>query len=149
MNLRDHAVKELRLAGASIVGDGFRHVMELIDALLAQGHEEGGNTMKVVISTFYQLANFETLTPLQGTDDEWEQLNPHLYRNVRCGRVFKELGVGCYDSQATIFVDDQNRMFTRQPQSRRMVAFPYTPQTTFVRVKTGPQLIVPKGATRQ
>lgn len=149
MNLREHAARELRLAGASILGDGFRHVMELVETLLAQEHPEGSQTMKVVVSAFYQLANGEVLSPLTGLDDEWEKLSPHLSRNVRCPRVYKELGVGCYDTQATVFIDEQNRMFTRQPQSRKHVAFPYFPQTTFVRVKSGPDLVLPRGVTRQ
>lgn len=145
--IREIAARELRIMGADAIGGGFSDVMKLIDALIEQKHPDI-NRMRLISSTFYQLIGGGILSPLTGLDDEWVQVTPTIWQNIRCPRVIKELGVGCYDSMAVVFIDEKDNMFTKQPQSRRAVAFPYEPETKYVRVNTAPKLLVPSHVKR-
>lgn len=141
MDLREHAEIEMKLARLTEQDEDYKNVMSLIEHLMSQQSP----TWQLVVNMFYQVCNFENLTPLTGVDDEWEQVTPQLKQNKRCKSVFKELGVGCYDARALVFIGDDDRMFTKQPQSRKMVTFPYTPHTQYMKVSTGPKIVVPYG----
>lgn len=147
MDLRSHAIRELKLTGVDETAGGFVHVMELIDVLLKQSHPDLV-TFKAVVAALYQLSNGEPLSPLTGDDDEWDKVSQFQWQNNRCPRVFKELGVGPYDAQGIVFVDEHDRMFTKQPQSRVQIRFPYEPKTKYVKVRTGVPIILPPGTRR-
>jgi len=145
MDLKAHARREMLLVGLSETDDRFVHAMEIIDLVLEQDPKVDALTISLV----YQLCNFETLAPLLGSDDEWDAVSRTLWQNVRCPRVFKDLSSGAYDTRAIVFVNEKDQMFTKQPQSRRAVTFPYSPQTEYVRVRTGSNLVLPNGEKAQ
>lgn len=150
MNLRDHAERELELAGVESTSDGYSYVLSLVDLVLGQSHPNQ-QSFKATVAFFFQICNGEPLSPLTGSDDEWDQISPLLWQNNRFPRVFKELGVGAYDIGAIVFIDESDRMFTQQPQSRIIVKFPYTPNTKYMRVKTddAPRIVMPYGTRKQ
>lgn len=92
-DLINHAKRELELINAfSEKGDFYggetgKAVMELIEMFSKQGHS--GGSAPTVISLFSKLANFKPLTPVQGTDDEWNEIGEDLYQNNRYSAVFK------------------------------------------------------------
>ena len=96
MSLIQHAKKELETIGAfSEEGDFYggmtgQSVMELIEVFSKQGHS--GMSADIVSSVFNKLANYETISPLTGNDDEWNRLDygeEIEYQNKRNSAVFK------------------------------------------------------------
>jgi hypothetical protein len=94
-NLLKHARKELQVAGlfdkdSDYNGGIGEAVIELIDVFSNQGHSGGSASM--VRRIFNKLSNYETITPLNGKDDEWNLINveTNCYQNNRNSAVFKE-----------------------------------------------------------
>lgn len=139
--LIEHAERELQIIGSSQADDGYRKLMELLTLFIMQQHPPEATAM--IGSMFAQLVQGEVLSPLTGEDSEWRQINPHLWQNVRSSRVFKATGEGAFDARGVIFVDDDDNMFVKNPQSRVAIKFPYQPQSKFIRLSRKPQLIVP------
>lgn len=96
MGLIQHAKKELEAIGAfSEEGDFYKGmtgkaVMELIEVFSKQGHS--GMSASIVSSLFNKLARYETISPLLGKADEWNELDygdSISYQNKRNSAVFK------------------------------------------------------------
>lgn len=143
MALVDFAKKELAGLRSSGAPDGDdrsdamqdaieRDIIEIIERFAAQGHS--GSSASYAISCLERLLRYEPLTPLRGTDDEWnevgEQNGGPLYQNNRCSRVFKD-PTGAYDIYGKVFREPNGACFTSR-DSRVAVTFPYTPTTIFV-----------------
>jgi len=91
-SLVKHAEKELRAAGlydedSDYGGMLAESVMELIKLFSKQGHS--GCSAGMTISLFKMLANYETITPLTGEDDEWNFIGDR-FQNKRNSAVFKD-----------------------------------------------------------
>lgn len=139
-NLELHARREFRAAGYIPLDqeqeDGPNkwiqdNVIELIRVFAKQGHS--GMSAGYCIETFCKLAKFEPLVPLQGTDDEWNDVGGGYWQNNRCSHVFKETDGRAYDMDGRIFREPNGACFTSR-ESRVYITFPYTPTREYVDV---------------
>lgn len=139
MSIQDFAKDELTRAGMfdpdSDYDGAIGHaVMKMIDLFAKENHS--GASAAMAVSLFSMLARFEPLTPLTGDDSEWTEVGERdgkpVFQNKRCSRVFKT-GDRAYDIEAVIFREPSGACFTSR-DSRRDVAFPYTPSREYVDV---------------
>lgn len=134
-NLEDFAKDELTRAGlfdkdgayAGMLGDA---VMQMVKAFADEGHS--GMSASMAISAFEKVARFEPLTPLTGSDDEWNEVCPGEYQNRRYPHVFKDAS-GAYDSTGRIFREPDGCCYQNR-ESRVAITFPYTPVREYVDV---------------
>lgn len=137
-NLIKHAKKELSLIYTEEdLKDGYNKlgydcVMELLEVFSKQRHS--GFSAGCVLNTFSKLANFETLTPLTGKDDEWTFLSNNekpMYQNNRNGAVFKDPDGISYFIDAVVWRDPDGCCYTNK-DSHLNITFPCTPKTFYV-----------------
>ena len=138
-NLVDHARTELEIAGlfrkdSLYGGDLGKAVLQLIRVFAKQGHS--GQSAEVVTALFEKVARYEPLTPLTGEDAEWNEVEPGVFQNRRCSRIFRENGAA-YDIQGKVFRDPDGSSYTCF-ESRVPVVFPYVPKTEHVKAQVGP-----------
>ena len=152
-NLVEHAKRELELAGFyqddedrlnKMLRD---NVIELIEVFSKQGHS--GMSAPIVSRIFYKLANYQTLQPITGEDDEWndigQEMGINIYQNKRCSALFKKGKDGrAYYLDAIMWHDvETDTTFTRNVTLRydnriieigstHYVRFPFTPKTFIV-----------------
>lgn len=143
MSLKEHAQRELELAGYHVVdaineddmnGMVYRNVMDLLDVFCKQGHS--GFSAPFVLSIFKRVAGYELLTPLSGNDEEWNEVggvDSPQWQNNRCGHVFKDADGRPYDCEGIIFKDPDDSCYTNR-NSRVYITFPYTPTRKYVNV---------------
>ena len=99
-NLRDHAEREMKLAGVDndIYGDLVsKAVLELIDTFDKQGHS--GMSAALVLSIFNRVVDFKNLTPLTNDPEEWqhhEYVDGETWQNKRCSEAFSRDGGKTY-----------------------------------------------------
>lgn len=71
-NVREHAIREMKLAGVDedIYGDmTSKAVLKMIDAFESEGHS--GMSASLVLSIFNRVIDFGNLTPLTNDPNEW------------------------------------------------------------------------------
>ena len=136
-NLEKHAREELKRIGAfSEEGDFYggmtgEAVMELVKVFAEQGHS--GMSASLVRSLFNRAADYQPLSPLQGTDDEWNECGSGVFQNKRCSHVFKDKDGNAYDIYGKVFREPSGTCYTSR-ESRVPVTFPYTPKSEIVDV---------------
>lgn len=135
-NLVRYAERELKIAGlfdkdSDYEGRLAEAVIELVRVFSAQGHS--GASAHMTVALFKKVALFESLIPLQGTDDEWNEVSEGIYQNNRCSHVFKENGQA-YDIYGKVFREPSGTTYTNR-ESRVFVTFPYVPKTEIIDVK--------------
>lgn len=141
-----HAMREFRLAGYEPINecDGpnkwiQENVFELLRVFQKQGHS--GSSAPYVANLFKKLALFETITPIQGVDEEWGEVFDEkngTVQNNRENALFKDKN-GAYYLDAIVWRDKENcdtfcgtvenissRCFIR--------SFPFTPKTFYIDV---------------
>jgi hypothetical protein len=106
------------------------NVLELLEVFGKQGHS--GFSAPYCISMFSKLAKFEPMCPLQGTDDEWQEVEGNMWQNIRCSSVFKNTKKA-WDIDGKVFVEKDGRAYTSKDSSVD-ITFPYTPRTEYVNV---------------
>lgn len=143
MSLQDHAKREFKACGYTPVDepqeDGpnlwiQQNVLELLEVFANQGHS--GSSAPYCIQMFSKLAMFEPLIPLQGTDDEWNEVAEGVWQNNRCSHVFKQtdrFNGQAYDINGKVFREPSGACYTGKGSSVP-VTFPYTPKTEYVDV---------------
>ena len=100
------------------------NVLELLEVFGNQGHS--GSSAPYVLGLFQRLADFKPLGQLTGEDDEWMEVGPNTYQNIRCCSVFKKGKNGtAYWLDGNIFRDQNGCTFTNI-HSRVKVEFPWT-----------------------
>ena len=106
-------------------------VLELLNVFSRQGHS--GSSAPYCLSLFEKLARFNPISPLTGSDDEWEEVGNNLFQNKRDSEVFKENGEA-YWIGGKIF-NDGECSFT-SIDSRVPVKFPWRkPKPKIVKLK--------------
>ena len=112
------------------------HAANMARAFSLEGYS--GGSAPIMLSWLGRALAWEPVAPLTGADDEWvdvaEIAGRTLWQNRRCGRVFKEGDGTAYDIQGRVFREPSGACFTRQPDSRTSVVFPYRPVTVYVDV---------------
>ena len=100
------------------------NVLELLEVFEKQGHS--GYSAAYVLNLFQTLAHQKPIKPLTGEDDEWMEVGPNTYQNIRCRSVFKKGKNGtAYWLDGNIFRDQNGCTFTNE-YSRVKVEFPWT-----------------------
>lgn len=136
-----HALSEFRYAGWMDADGRFNDeaqemmcdcVLSLLLNMEGQGHS--GVSAGYLMSLFKRLANFEVISPLKGTDDEWgEVFDPTdgTRQNRRDFRVFKRGDGFTYFIEGRVFKEkDSGCCFTNQ-SSRTFVTFPCIPKIEY------------------
>ena len=139
MTETNRGIEELKIAGlfdkdsdyGGMVG---KAVQELLKVFEKQGHS--GFSANYVASIFNKLVKGETLTPLKGEKDEWNDVSESsgkpLWQNKRCSRIFSEdEGKTGYDTEGKIFIEKGGGSYTSK-ESHVSVTFPYLPTTEIV-----------------
>jgi hypothetical protein len=141
-NLMKHAKRELAALGMGYEATGMDadmrdHILTMVEMFELEGHS--GFSASYAAGLLNKLFRYEPLIPLQGTDDEWNDVsdsggrdNGPLFQNNRCSHVFKDSG-GAYDIDGKVFVESDGFSYTNC-ESRVPVTFPYTPKTEYVDV---------------
>lgn len=138
-NLMQHARKEMALLrGPETEPDEMQDaidkcVFDIVEIFEEQGHS--GSSAPYVISCLEKILRFEPITPLTGSDEEWDDnCRDGILQNNRCSRVFKEVATGeTYDIHGRVFVEPDGSAYTSR-DSRVAVQFPYRPSTEYVKV---------------
>lgn len=144
MSLIQHAKSELEIAGmfgpesayGGMIGEA---VMELVELFAKQGHS--GMSASLTLALFKKVADYKTLTPITGQDDEWTEVSfdEGLYQNKRLSSVFKKGKDGKpYYLDAIIWTEgDSSFSGTRQGISshQSIKSFPFTPKTFKIEVE--------------
>ena len=113
-------------------------------AILASAFETlanvGGGKSRVILRLFAKLAVWHPLTPLLGTDDEWEKIGEDypedtdiLYQNKRCPHVYKRKNGTCFDAISKEF-SYNGKVWFRNKDSNKDITFPYTVPLTPERI---------------
>lgn len=127
-----HAERELPPAD----GDAMQALMNqnLIDMVRVFGTaRHSGFSAGYARNALNQLLAFESLGPLTGEPDEWQEVGPGVHKNLRCGRVFKQadrFDGQAYDLEAIVWRDPNGVCFTNFG-SMQPVTFPYYPKTEY------------------
>lgn len=92
-NLMKYAVSGLKALGYTSASDGmdgmlYNDVIELLAVFVSQGHSN--NSAPIVLNMFHRLAQFQPLSPLRFTDDEWVEFAAGKFQNTRRSCFFKE-----------------------------------------------------------
>lgn len=111
-NICQHAIKELKLAGYG-KGEGgpndwiYQQVLEAV--VVFASHGNSGSSAPWKINLVQKLCNWDIISPLRFTDDEWSQISSDgTCQNIRKYNVFKE-------PDGSIHYDGA---FTKRPISR-------------------------------
>ena len=129
MTLQEYADRELKLAN-NIPAEKKEFIMNLISQMEETASTSQAETAKVVS----RLMDYKPLTPLKGTDDEWNKVDDYneddkaLYQNKRCFSVFKRGKNGRpYYSKARIFSTDGGKTWhLNGSESHEYITFPFT-----------------------
>ncbi len=149
-NLLKHARRELQLVGYDLNQKEedpnkwiVENVLELLTVFAKQGHS--GSSAPYCIKYFEKLANFEPLTPLQGTDDEWNIISSDTSsQNKRCSHIFKSKNGIPYTIYGYVFWHWSERPLNEDEvgypgtsrykncftsnMSTKLIKFPYVPE---------------------
>jgi hypothetical protein len=137
-NLIHHTEVELRAAhyfdGDKMSALAASNMLDLVRVFSGQGHS--GFSASFVRQAFTNLADYQPLGPLTGSDSEWVEVGEGISQNRRCPRLVKEPG-RFYgqpnDVEAIVFEDPDGSRFTCY-SSARPVSFPYLPRETVVKL---------------
>ena len=143
MALLDFAKRELDLVGMTEDNPDEmnqmmrKHILHMVEEFSDEGHS--GFSAAYAINILEKLLRFEPLTPLTGSDEEWNRLDyspdDMKSQNKRCSHVFKGVDGRAYDSEGIIFYDwvkDEETGQLRKSHftgsgSRVYIEFPYVP----------------------
>ncbi len=146
-NLLKHARRELQVLGYDLDQKEedpnkwmVENVLELLTVFAKQGHS--GFSAPHCIKLFEKLTSFEPLTPLRGTDDEWNNTTSldDTLQNNRCSHIFKKNNIA-YNCEGYVFwhwserplYEDEDgypgitrfKSYFTSNMSRKLVEFPY------------------------
>lgn len=148
MNLKQHAERELKLAGifdkdSDYNGALGKSVMELIEVFSKQGHS--GASASRVISLFKTVVSYKNLMPLTGENKEWNEISETrkgLFQNNRVSSVFKKNNKAYY-LYAIIWKTQKGSTWSgnaktedgEEIRSRQYIkSFPFMPKTFYIDV---------------
>lgn len=141
MTTTDVCVGELKRAGLfdkdsaydGMIGDA---VKELLLAFQKQGHS--GYSAKLTAEIFYKLVMGEALSPLTGSDDEWNEVSDGLYQSRRVSHVFidKTKSPDPYTIDGKAFSDDGGKTYFTNFDSIVYFKLPgFPPKTEYVLIE--------------
>lgn len=117
------------------------HILKMVQVFADEGHS--GFSASYAVAVLEKLLRFEPLSPLTGSDDEWNEVGEGVLQNRRCSHVFFEDGQA-YDIEGKVFREPSGVCFTSR-DSRVPVTFPYTPSREYIDVPASDSDGSPKG----
>lgn len=144
-NLLGHAQRELKILeqqadkrdspGALAMQEQMStNLLELLAVFASQGHS--GFSAKYATWAITKLFDFEPLSPLLGSADEWREIayseEGPCYQNKRYSSVFKDRK-RAYQSVGVVFKEPSGSCYS-SAASRQTVEFPYAPMVIYVDV---------------
>lgn len=143
-NLVKHTRSECEFAwGKDIKDDEMQqmivdNLVDLVAVFSAQGHS--GSSAAYLTDLIKPVMSFETLTPLKGTDDEWQEIGNLddgglMYQNKRDSRVFRDSHKDYsedYFIDGKIFIEEDGCGFTSYDSRVLIDSYPYTPTSEYV-----------------
>lgn len=130
MTLLEHAKSELALINTD--GDDMQNMMdkcvlEIVEKFSEQGHS--GASAPYAISILTRLLDWKPITPIIGTDDEWndisEMMGRECYQNKRYGSILKDSDGRSYWLEGKVFSDDGGESWYTNSDSRVYIDFPF------------------------
>jgi hypothetical protein len=154
----EHFDRELEIMQATVEeGDNLiiepyiRSIREVCKDFATEGHSGGSAPMAagVLASTIKAILGFQILSPLQGTDDEWNDVSEMgspgsvLFQNKRDSAVFKNADGKCTYNTCIVWKGEEDYdTFTGSlngiQSSHYIKSFPYMPKTFYVDVYREP-----------
>lgn len=150
--LKEHAERELDIAGIvesdddpiNAKGNSWmrRHILSMVREFESAEHSHG--SAQAAIEILSVLLTMRPLTPLNGTEDEWEDLGSMFadglkYRNKRCSRVRKMSDGRVVDTEGKVFWEwvynhnnEKYQSYYTNKDSWVDVTFPYLPSTEYI-----------------
>ena len=133
-NAEEHG-KKYDPKGFSYGGAVYESALKAYRSLSEDGHS--GMSWSFTGNVLMRLMKNRPLTPLKGTDDEWNQIGKDEYQNMRCSSVFKTVNpdgaVKYIDVDYAVCIDDDSRCYHHfgllkdEVYSRWPITFPYMP----------------------
>lgn len=134
-NLVKYAENELAIinvSGEDEQNEITRAIMDVVKVFANEGHS--GTSAEYALNILERVLRFKPITPLKGTDNEWNEVSNGTYQNKRCSSVFKDENGFCYDIDAVTFYHvGDNFSFTNGERVREYfreqgpIEFPYAP----------------------
>lgn len=127
-----HMIRELELIGYDVkkINDddvdsfALKAILELGETFYKQRHS--GFSASYVLSVTNKLLSYKTLSPLQGTDDEWLEVGDGLLQNVRDSTVFRDTqNEVTYYLDAYVFEEKDGGSFTSFYSRKEITEFPF------------------------
>lgn len=128
MSYKEHFQEELKYMGwANSQDEMTQHMIENVEELLIvlETQEHSGFSHAWLMHLFTKIANFEPLSQLTGSDDEWHHLGEGKYQNKRKSAIFKQENGQAYWLDGYIFREECGSCFTNF-LSRKYITFPYS-----------------------
>lgn len=105
-----------------------KNIMELVEVFAKQGHT--GFTASYTIGILNRLIDHKPITPLTGSEDEWEEVfdkDSNTQQNKRCSAVFRKDfdNSTAYYIDGKVFSDDGGETWYTNKDSRIPVIFPF------------------------
>lgn len=138
-NLLDYAKMELDKVGmTSDASDNInvlarQNILDLITTFSSQG--QSGGSAPYILSMFNRLASFKPLSPINGTDDEWQEVSENIFQNNRVSSVFKTNepdsaywidGIIFYEWYTDPNTNEISKVYFTSKDSRVPISFPWT-----------------------
>lgn len=139
-SMYNHMVRELELIGYDlkdinkddINSFAMKAILEIGETFYKQGHS--GFSANYIIGITQKLLSYETLAPLQGNADEWQEVGSNTLQNIRNGNVFTDLEHNVvYYSEAYAFRMADGGCFCGFYSRKEIKEFPYAvPKTEII-----------------
>lgn len=145
--------KDLKNGDELIIEDFIDNIRDIINTFSEQGHSGGSAPYyaSLLSNTIKKTLNFEPLSPIMGTDDEWSnEIDDDLFQNIRLSSLFKNNTQSKSNKKRKIsnkpyFLDaiiwqgeDKYDTFTGQVEDiaswQYIKGFPFTPKRFYIDV---------------
>lgn len=111
------------------------NILDIVEVFAKQGHS--GFTAEYCIPIIEKLLKQSFITPLTGSDDEWSEVSPGLFQNIRESSIFKDaenFDGRPYYINGKAFSNDNGKTYFTNGDSAVVIEFPLNelPKTEYI-----------------
>lgn len=111
------------------------NILDIVEMFAKQGHS--GFTAEYCIPIIEKLLKQSFITPLTGSDDEWSEVSPGLFQNIRESSIFKDaenFDGKPYYINGKAFSNDNGKTYFTNGDSAVVIEFPLNelPKTEYI-----------------
>ena len=111
------------------------NILGIVEMFAKQGHS--GFTAEYCIPIIEKLLKQSFITPLTGSDDEWSEVSPGLFQNIRESSIFKDaenFDGKPYYINGKAFSNDNGKTYFTNGDSAVVIEFPLNelPKTEYI-----------------